>query len=142
MLIEGEKEIYRWKSLTLTNYRVIKQTGMFWKHYWDINYDHLSSVYTGRKPNWRGMLFGIIIWIILGILVYFFIEEISKEAGVTLEWLLYFWIFWGIVIFITGVIGVPKTIIYGSNTKIEENGMLLEFMKKIHECRLKYLGRE
>jgi len=68
MLIEGEEELYRWKSLILTNYRVIKEKGIFWKHYVDINYDHISSVYIGRTPNWkliinRNIIIGIIILI-------------------------------------------------------------------------------
>ncbi|MFZ8825797.1 MAG: hypothetical protein ACO2OT_03020 [Candidatus Caldipriscus sp.] len=40
-----------------------------------------------------------------------------------------------------GIIGKPKTIILGCNGKIEEDGESLEFMKKLNEYRLKYLGR-
>jgi hypothetical protein len=113
MLIEGEKELYRWKSLILTNYRVIKEKGTFWKHYVDINYDHVSSVYTGRTPNWKLIIIGIIL---LPIII-------------------------GIIVIIIGIIGMPKTIILGCNGKIEENGKSLEFMKKLNEYRLRYLGR-
>jgi hypothetical protein len=118
MLIEGEKELYRWKSLILTNYRVIKEKGIFWKHYVDINYDHISSVYTGRKPDWKLIIIGIIL-VIIGIIL------TAQEVPII-----------GI-----GIIGKPKTIILGCNGKIEENGKSLEFMKKLNEYRLKYLGR-
>ena len=47
----------------------------------------------------------------------------------------------GIIAIIIGIIGKPKTIILGCNGKIEENGKSLEFMKKLNEYRLKYLGR-
>jgi hypothetical protein len=86
-----------------------------WKHYVDINYDHISSVYTGRTPNWKLIIIGIIL-VIIGI----------------------------ILTAILGIIGKPKTIISGCNGKIEENGESLEFMKKLNEYneyRLKYLGR-
>ena len=135
MLIEGEQEIYKWKSLTLTNYRVIKKRGAFWKHYWDINYDHLSSVYTGRRPLWSRILIGFILtilcWNFLGV------ENIPEE----IKGLFGFGLFVGIIMLIVGIIGLQKTIILGCNGKIEENGMSLEFMKKINECRLKYLGK-
>jgi hypothetical protein len=114
MLIEGEKELYRWNSLILTNYRVIKKKGIFWKHYVDINYDHISSIYIGRTPNWKLLIIGIMF--IIGIII-------------------------GIIAIIRGIIGKPKTIILGCNGKIEENGESLEFMKKLNEYRLKYLGR-
>jgi len=133
MLIEGEKELYRWKSLILTNYRVIKKKGTFWKHYVDINYDHISSVYTGRKPNWKLIIIGIMIIIgIINLNRYIYVEDNS---------LFIIGIIIGIIAIIIGIIGKPKTIILGCNGKIEENGKSLEFIKKLNEYRLKYLGR-
>ncbi|MFZ8847127.1 MAG: hypothetical protein ACO2O6_08060 [Candidatus Hydrothermia bacterium] len=128
MLIEGEKELYRWKSLILTNYRVIKKKGKFWKHYVDINYDHVSSVYTGRTPNWKLIIIGIIL-IIIEIILHrnYYIDNPLPIIG--------------IIAIIIGIIGIPKTIILGCNGKIEENGKSLEFMKKLNEYRLRYLGR-
>jgi hypothetical protein len=128
MLIEGEKELYRWKSLILTNYRVIKKKGKFWKHYVDINYDHVSSVYTGRTPNWKLIIIGITL-IIIGIILHrnYHIDNPLPIIG--------------IIAIIIGIIGIPKTIILGCNGKIEENGKSLEFMKKLNEYRLRYLGR-
>jgi hypothetical protein len=128
MLIEGEKELYRWKSLILTNYRVIKKKGKFWKHYVDINYDHVSSVYTGRTPNWKLIIIGITL-IIIGITLHqnYRIDNLLPIIG--------------IIAIIIGIIGIPKTIILGCNGKIEENGKSLEFIKKLNEYRLKYLGR-
>jgi hypothetical protein len=133
MLIEGEEELYRWKSLILTNYRVIKEKGIFWKHYVDINYDHISSVYIGRTPNWKLIIIGIMIIIgIINLNRYIYIEDNS---------LFIIGIIIGIIAIIIGIIGKPKTIILGCNGKIEENGKSLEFMKKLNEYRLKYLGR-
>jgi len=128
MLIEGEKELYRWKSLILTNYRVIKKKGKFWKHYVDINYDHVSSVYTGRTPNWKLIIIGITL-IIIGITLHWN-YHIDNPLPII-----------GIIAIIIGIIGMPKTIILGCNGKIEENGKSLEFMKKLNEYRLRYLGR-
>jgi len=128
MLIEGEKELYRWKSLILTNYRVIKKKGKFWKHYVDINYDHVSSVYTGRTPNWKLIIIGIIL-IIIGITLH---KNYRIDNPLPII---------GIIAIIIGIIGIPKTIILGCNGKIEENGKSLEFMKKLNEYRLRYLGR-
>jgi len=148
MLIEGEKELYRWKSLILTNYRVIKEKGTFWKHYVDINYDHISSVYTGRTPNWKLILIGIILILIGIILLIDFLKNLALaiSAGYTLyidkiTLLSITGIIIGIIAIIIGIIGKPKTIILGCNGKIEENGESLEFMKKLNEYRSKYLGR-
>jgi len=60
MLIDGEKEIKKWKSITATNYRIIQKKGLFWTSYRDINYDHLSSIHTGRSPHWPLIILGIV----------------------------------------------------------------------------------
>jgi len=126
MLLEKEKEVLKWKSITLTNYRAIQKKGIIWTHYKDINYDHISSIYIGRSPLWNWIFFGIVL-IVLLVLFQLIVGNFSVMILLI-----------AFISLIVGVIGETKTIIYGTNSKIEERGASLSFMKKINELRLKY----
>jgi len=126
MLLEKEEKLFKWKSITLTNYRAIQKKGIIWTHYKDINYDHISSIYVGRSPLWNWILFGIFLIVLSGLF-----QHVEGNFSVLILLISLFSL-------IVGIIGETKTIIYGTNSKIEEIGASLSFMKKINELRLKY----
>ena len=132
MLMEGETEVSKWKSITATNYRIVQKKGIIWKSFRDINYDHLSSVFTGRKPIRKLIEIGIAILVISFLMTYSYFYQLRLVI-----YLLIVQIF-GSSVLIIGIFGMTKTIFYGTNSKIEEGGESLDFMKIVNSLRLKY----
>jgi hypothetical protein len=138
MLLRGEKEIGRWRSITATNFRIIQKKGIFWTRVQDINYDHLSSIFMGRKPLWPLILVGLLIIIL-------FYRAVPSGMIHTMllfrpfhENVYFLFLLIAILLILRGVIGRSRTIFYGTNSKIEESGKSVEFMTLVNDLRLRY----
>ena len=76
---QRERMITQWKSLTITNKRIIQKKGfLFWKVYQDVMRRDITSIFTGRMPLFKVLGIGTLC-IFLSVLGIFLMPEMFEE---------------------------------------------------------------
>lgn len=128
-LLPDEKAVTKWKSLTLTNRRVVKEKrimfGLLGTEFRQIDLEFLSSFYIGRKPK-LPLLFGGILLALVGEMIIRVPESsfiTMSTLPVILRYVVWSMVGLGIFLMLVGGFGRSITEIYGvGNYKIYESG--------------------
>ena len=124
---QRERMITQWKSLTITNKRIIQKKGfLFWKVYQDVMRRDITSIFTGRMPLFKVLGIGTLCTF-LSVLGIFLMPEMFEEYSFICNYTLVA----SIIAVIVGAVGNQKTEFYFPGGKISETGYQPEFLKKL-----------